>query len=166
MTLRGRITRLVANSCIARLVVLASEDTRSPIVIHITSSEGSVSEVLGILSTMNGIHCPVVTFCRAEVIGPAAVLAAHGLRGYRVATPGCRFSFKMGPTKGSQGDSMRGKSLFPLLADVLAKDTRRKPEEILDWFHAGAVFGSPEALRLGFIDAIASEPLFPKIGAI
>ena len=87
VALRGQLTRVVASCCIARLVVLAAEDQRDPIFVHIDSPGGSIAEAMGILSTMNGIRCPVITFCRREAMGPAAIIAAHGLRGYRAAAP-------------------------------------------------------------------------------
>jgi ATP-dependent protease ClpP protease subunit len=161
--LRGRITRVLASCCIARLVVLATEDARSPIVVHIDSREGTVAEAMSILSTMNGVHCPVVTFCRSEALGPAAIIASHGLRGYRVAAPGCRFSFKITSPKETRQGAVNTQSLLPLLAQILVKNTRRRPEEVMEWLTSGTPFGPQEALRMGVIDAIASEPIFPKM---
>ncbi len=163
VALRGRITRVIASCCIARLVVLASEDTHSPIVIHIDSPGGSAAEAMSILSTMQGIRCPVVTFCRGEVFGPAAIVASQGLRGYRVATPGCRFALKLtGPKENSRREALNSEPLLPLLADILVKNTRQPQEEALALLTNGTLFGPQEALRLGLIDAIATEPIFPK----
>src|SRR6516225_1288317 len=90
--LRGRINRQLASCCIARLLVLATEDRQKPIVTYIDSPGGSVSESLNVISTMNGIQTPVVTFCRGLVGGAAVVIAAHGLKGVRIAEPGKKFS--------------------------------------------------------------------------
>jgi ATP-dependent protease ClpP protease subunit len=153
---------VIASCCIARLVVLASEDAHNPIVIHIDSPGGTAAEAMSILSTMNGIRCPVVTFCRGEVFGPAAIVASNGLRGYRVAAPGCRFSLKI--TKESQRrEAATTEPLLPLLAEVLAKNTRQRQEELLGLLTNGMPFGPQEALRLGLIDAVAAEPIFPKM---
>src|SRR6516164_2719248 len=81
--LRGRITNQLASCCIARLLVLATEHRQKPIVTYIDSPGGSISESLNVISTMNGIQTPVVTFCRGAVGGSAAVIAAHGLKGFR-----------------------------------------------------------------------------------
>ena len=162
IALRGQLTRVVASCCIARLVVLAAEDQRDPIIVHIDSPGGSIAEAMGILSTMNGIRCPVITFCRREALGPAAIIAAHGFRGYRAAAPGCRFCFKVSP--GSNGrSSLNFDSLVPLLAEVLTKDARRRHEEVLAWLKNGAEFDAQQALAMGIIDTIASEPIFPKM---
>ena len=95
LTLRGRLTKPIAACCIARLLVLATEDHRQPIIAYIDSGGGLASETLGIISTMNGIRCPVITFCNGQAAGPALVIAAHGLKGFRVAVQGARFSFKL-----------------------------------------------------------------------
>jgi ATP-dependent Clp protease, protease subunit len=164
VALRGRITRVIASCCIARLVVLAAEDSHNPIVIHINSPGGSASEAMSILSTMNGIRCPVVTFCRGEVFGPAAIVASHGLRGYRVAAPGCRFSLRItGPKESSRREAANAEPLLPLLTEILIKNTRQRKEEILGLLTSGMPFGPQEAQRLGLIDAIAAEPIFPKM---
>ncbi|HVV73886.1 MAG TPA: ATP-dependent Clp protease proteolytic subunit [Verrucomicrobiae bacterium] len=158
--MRGRLTKLIASCCIARLVVLAAEDQLEPIIVYIDSPGGSLSEAMGVLSTMNGVRCPVLTFCRGQVAGPAAIIAAHGLTGYRVAAPGARFSLKFSGGAGQEESDVE--SLLPLLTEALSKDTRRTREEVLEWFRSGAEFGAQEAIRRGFIDTIAEQPVIPK----
>jgi ATP-dependent Clp protease, protease subunit len=159
--LRGKITKLIASCCIARVVVLAAEDQVEPIVIHIDSPGGSASEAMGILSTINGIRCPVVTVCRGQAAGPAAVIAAHGKHGSRSALSSSRFSFGVGCF--SDRASSNFESLYRMLAEVLAKDTGREVEEILEWFSTGAEFGTQEALRKGLIDSVTGTPA-PRSG--
>src|SRR5579859_2269745 len=93
--LRGHITNQLASCCIARLLVLATEDTHKPIVTYIESSGGSTAEALNVISTMNGIHSPVATFCRGAIGGAAIAIAAHGLKGFRTADPAAHFSLKL-----------------------------------------------------------------------
>ena len=161
--LRGRITRVVANCCIARLIVLATEDVRRPIVIYIDSPGGSAAAAMNIISTMNGIRCPVVTFARGDVLGAAAIIASHGLRGYRVAAPGCRFGLKVSLSKEARQESIADEPLLPLLAEILIKNTRQRQEEVLELLRSATPFGPQEAMRLGMIDAIDNEPIFPKM---
>jgi len=162
--LRGRITKPIASCCIARLLILATEDPQHPIITYIDSPGGSLSEALGVISTINGVRCPVVTFCNGQAIGPAAVIAAHGLKGFRVAVPGARFSFK-GINLAARGqDSIEFDSSLALLAEILAGDTRRPKEHVLKWFKEGAQFTSQEALANGLIDIVSSRPLVPKTG--
>jgi len=160
VVLRGRITKLVASCCIARLVVLAAEDHKQPIVIYIDSAGGSAAEAMGIISTMNGIRCPVLTFCRGQAVGPAAIIVAHGLRAYRTAVAGAGFSLKLAAFS-DQGEP-NFEPLASLITQMLAKDTRREQTEVLEWFRNGAEFNSQDAMRKGFIDTIASGPVFPQ----
>jgi ATP-dependent Clp protease protease subunit len=162
VALRGQLTRVVASCCIARLVVLAAEDQRDPIFVHIDSPGGSIAEAMGILSTMNGIRCPVITFCRREAMGPAAIIAAHGLRGYRAAAPGCRFSLKISTSGPNGRSSVNLDSLVSLLAEVLTKDARKRQDQVLAWLKSGAEFSAQEAVAMGIIDVISSEPVLPK----
>src|SRR5262249_16503785 len=124
----------------------------------------SLSEALGVISTINGVRCPVVTFCNGQAIGPAAIIAAHGLKGYRVATPTARFSFKgiNSPVKGQFGTEFD--SSLALLAEILARDTRKSNDQVFQWFKEGAQFASQEALANGLIDVVSSRPLLPKFG--
>jgi ATP-dependent Clp protease protease subunit len=161
--LRGRISKPIASCCIARLLVLATENPKLPIVTYIDSMGGSVSEALTVLSTMNGIHCPVVTFCYGQAIGPAAVIAAHGLKGFRIGVPTSRFSFKgiTIPSKGS--DSLEFESALALLADVVAQDVNKPRQQVFKWFKDGTQFTAQEAVANGLIDTVSTQPLFPKV---
>lgn len=142
--------------------MLAAEDQQEPIIMYIDSPGGSTSEAMGILSTMNGVRCPVLTFCRGQAAGPAAVIAAHGLAGYRVATPGARFSLRLSASGGGPSDGLE--SLLPLLSEGLSKDARHSPEEVMEWFRSGSEFTAQEALQRGIIDSIAEAPVVPRPG--
>jgi len=161
--LRGRITKQIANCCIARLLVLATENVRLPIVTYIDSPGGSVAEALGVISTMNGIRCPVVTFCHGQAVGPAAVIAAHGLRGFRVGTPEAQFSLKGFETAGKGNDWAVFESVLPMFVEILAADAHKQRDQVLKWLKEGAQFTSQEALANGLIDAVSSQPLYPEL---
>jgi ATP-dependent Clp endopeptidase proteolytic subunit ClpP len=163
--LRGRVTKQSASCCIARLLVLAAEDPKNPIVAYIDSAGGSAGESLSILSTMNGIRCPIVTFCRGTTGGPAVVIAAHGLRGFRVAAPNTRFSFKDFDFVGRAGKMTGKESFLPLLAEILSEDSHRPKEEFLELLAKGAEFNVQEAIRLGLIDQVSSKPILPPKAA-
>ena len=156
--LRGKITHQLASCCIARLLVLATEDRHSPIITYIDSPGGGPAEALSVISTMNGIRSPVVTFCRGSIGGAAAVIAAHGLKGCRAADPATRFSLRLLDELSRNSHE----SYLKLLAQVLATDSARSEAEILRWFTDGLEFGPEEALRYGLIDLIGTEPVLPK----
>ena len=160
--MRGRLTKTAASCCIARLLVLAAEGPALPIITYVDSPGGNTSEALGIISTMDGIRCPIVTFCSGAVSGPALAIATHGLRGFRVAAPTARFSFKeFDPQNPMQKTTGYG-SLLSLLAQSIAADSRRSLAEVLQWFKSGVHFNSQEALRNGLIDLVSTKPMLPK----
>jgi ATP-dependent Clp protease protease subunit len=160
--LRGRFTKQLASCCIARLLVLATEHQQHPIITYIDSPGGSAAEALALISTMNGIRCPVFTFCHGQAVGPAAIIAAHGFRGCRAAVSSARFSFKGFDSAAKTVDGTELDSLFRLLADIFANDTRKPKEQVLKWFREGIQFNSQEALTNGLIDVISVQPVYPK----
>jgi ATP-dependent Clp protease protease subunit len=159
--LRGKITSQLASCCIARLLVLATEDRQKPIITYIDSPGGYAAEALSVISTMNGIHSPVTTFCRGVIGGPAAVIAAHGLKGFRAADPAARFSLQLQPDPSRTDGSHSHESYLKMLAQVLAVDTAKPEDEVARWLTDGANFSPQEAIQHGLIDRIASEPLLP-----
>ncbi len=159
--LRGRITRQIAACCIARLLVLATEQPGRPIIIYIDSPGGLTKESLPILSTMNGIKCPIATFCRGEAGGSAAVIAAHGAPGFRVAAPGARFSFRRPGVTRSERDLVSDERLLPALAEVLAKDVHKPENDVMTWLRSGIEFTAEQALAHYLIDRVSAKPLMP-----
>ena len=151
--LRGRITKQVASCCVARLLILASEDPRQPVVMQIDTPGGSVSESLMLISTIKGLKCPVRIVCQGQVGGTAIAIAAQGSPGWRTALPLTRFSF--------QG-LLHERTLTPgtrqLLAEILAQSTKRSVSETLAWMAGGAEFGTEQAIANGLIDTIAFIP--------
>jgi ATP-dependent Clp protease protease subunit len=160
--LRGRIDNQLASCCIARMLVLATEDREKPIVTYIESPGGSVAESLNVISTMNGIRSPVATFCRGSIGGAAVVIAAHGLRGYRIADPATHFSLALERQNADNASVESHESYLKLLAQVLAKDTGRIEAQVLQWLTEGAEFSPQQALHHGLIDSIGREPVLPK----
>jgi ATP-dependent Clp endopeptidase proteolytic subunit ClpP len=160
--LRGKITKQLASCCIARLLVLATEERHKPIITYIESQGGSVAESLGVISTMNGVQSPVATFCRGSIGGVAAVIAAHGKKGFRSADPGAHFSLKLCNEHSTENPADIHESYLKLLSQILAEDTAQPEALVLRWLAEGAEFSPQEAIRNGLIDSISSKPLMPK----
>jgi ATP-dependent protease ClpP protease subunit len=161
--LRGLITNQLASCCIARLLVLATEDSHKPIITYIESIGGSVSEALNVISTMNGIRSPVATFSRGPVGGVAAVIAAHGLKGFRTAEPGAHFSLALQNEVRKNSRDSSHESYLKLLVQILANDTAHEESEVLGWLTDGAQFTAQQALQQGLVDIVAREPVLPRI---
>lgn len=156
--IRGPISKMVSSSCIARLLVMAAEDQLSPIVAYIDSPTGLASQALRILSTMDGIGASVATFCRGRTGGAATIIAAHGVKGCRVASPNAVFSFKF-DVEPNQHENLE--SYLKLLAETIAADTQQSLETVGAWLKDGVEFTSEQARANGLIDRVAKEPLLP-----
>lgn len=159
--IRGPITKMVSASCIARLLVMAAEDQQNPMVAYISSPGGLASEALRIISTMDGIRCSVVTYCRGRIGGAATVIAAHGMKGFRSASPASVFSFKFDP-EAHRHESLD--SYVKLLTEILAQDTRQSPQMVREWLKNGMEFTAEAAKANGLLDQISEEPIEPPSG--
>src|SRR5690606_30043455 len=78
---------VVANSIIAQLLFLASQDNEKDIKFYINSPGGSVSAGLAIYDTMQHIKPDVSTICVGMAASMGAVLLAAGKAGKRYALP-------------------------------------------------------------------------------
>jgi ATP-dependent protease ClpP protease subunit len=145
--------------CIARLLVFATEAPGKSILLQINSSGGPLVNALQIISTMNGVHSPIATHVGGVVEGSAVALAAHGLRGFRTAAPGARFSLKaLSEELGTGGEEARS---LAILAEVLAADTRQGIEEVTRWIREGAEFTASKAVEVGLVDQVTATALWP-----
>jgi ATP-dependent protease ClpP protease subunit len=105
----------------------------------------------------------VVTFCRGAIGGAAAIIAAHGLKGFRIADPGTHFSLGLGNESSGENSAEVHESYLKMLAQILATDTAKDPEYVLRWLIQGVQFSAQEAIHQGLIDGIAREPVLPSV---
>jgi ATP-dependent Clp protease protease subunit len=116
----------VANSVVAQLLFLQSEDPKADVQMYVNSPGGSVSAGLGIYDTMQFITCDVATYCIGQAASMGAVLLAAGTEGKRHALPNARVMIHQ-PLAGMEGSA----------ADILihAKEfgkVKRRLNEILN----------------------------------
>ena len=132
----------VANSVVAQLLFLESEDPDRDVSIYINSPGGVVTAGLAIYDTMQYIKPKISTICIGQAASMGAVLLAGGSPGLRFALPNSRVMIHQ-PLGGAQGQASdieiqareilkMKKSLNQILAshsgkalDEIAKDTDR-----------------------------------------
>lgn len=85
--LGGVISDPLANTIIAQLLFLESEDPKKDISLYINSPGGSVTSMLAIYDTMIYIKPDIATYCMGVAASGAAVLLAAGTKGKRRALP-------------------------------------------------------------------------------
>jgi ATP-dependent Clp protease protease subunit len=92
----------VANTVVAQLLHLESDDPEKDISLYINSPGGVITAGLAIYDTMQFIKCDVSTICIGQAASMAAVLLAAGAKDKRFALPNSRVMIHQ-PSGGAQG---------------------------------------------------------------
>ncbi len=92
----------VANSIVAQMLFLQSDDPKADIHFYINSPGGSVSAGLAIYDTMQFITCDVATYCLGQAASMGAILLTAGTAKKRYALPNARIMIHQ-PLAGMQG---------------------------------------------------------------
>jgi ATP-dependent Clp protease, protease subunit len=111
----------MANTIVAQLLFLQSEDANADIHLYVNSPGGSVSAGMAIYDTMQFISCPVATYCIGQAASMGAVLLTAGAAGKRYALPNARIMIHQ-PLAGRQGVAQD--------IQIYAKEVRRIKEKM------------------------------------
>lgn len=160
--MRGPIAELSAVCCMNRLFYLAAQEGGKPILLEINSQGGSPAYTLAILRTMTDVACPIGTFSRGKLGAGAAMIAAHGLRGFRVAVPTARFVLALPAKPERRGwQEIAPEQVMGVLIQALVQDTCQPASTVEGWLRQGVEFSAQQALANGLIDKIADKALVP-----
>ncbi len=158
--LGSSIDDISANSIIAQLLFLDSQNSKEDIKIYINSPGGSVTAALAIYDTMQFVKADVSTICVGIAASAAALLLAAGKKGKRIALPNSEVMIHqvMGGAQGQATD-------IDIHARHILK-TKEKLNEILA-FHTGQIISkittdaerdyfmsADEAKKYGIVDKI------------
>jgi len=102
--LGSAVTDDVANSIVAQMLYLQSEDAKSDVHFYINSPGGSVSAGLAIYDTMQFVTCDVATYCVGQAASMGAVLLTAGAPEKRFALPNARIMIHQ-PLSGMEGSA-------------------------------------------------------------
>jgi ATP-dependent Clp protease protease subunit len=94
----------VANTIVAQLLFLESQDKTKDIKLYINSPGGSVSAGLAIYDTMQHVSCDVSTICMGMAASMGAVLLTGGAKGKRFALPNSEIMIHQ-PLGGMEGQA-------------------------------------------------------------
>ena len=163
--LGSEVNDAIANSLVAQMLYLESEDSSKPIYLYINSPGGSVTAGLAIFDTMQYVKSDVVTICVGLAASMGAFLLAAGTKGKRLALPHSRIMIHqpLGGTSQRQASDIEIEAreilrikdmLNQSMADMtgqplpkIEKDTDR------DYFMSAA-----EAVEYGLIDRVIAHP--------
>ncbi len=97
-----QVTAELANSIVAQMLFLQSEDPKADIHLYINSPGGSVTAGLAIYDTMQFINCDVATYCIGQAASMGALLLTAGAASKRHALPNSSIMIHQ-PLAGMQG---------------------------------------------------------------
>ncbi|MBL7204040.1 MAG: ATP-dependent Clp endopeptidase proteolytic subunit ClpP [Desulfobacteraceae bacterium] len=153
----------MANTIIAQMLFLESEDPDKDINIYINSPGGSITAGLAIYDTMQYIKPDIATICMGQTTSMAALLLAAGTKGKRYALPHGRVMIHQ-PLGGAQGQAtdidIHAREILKMrdeLNEILAKHTGQDIEKIRKDSERDYFMSSEEAKEYGIIDRVISK---------
>ena len=158
--LGGPIVDPVANTVIAQLLFLESQDPKKDIFLYINSPGGVVSATLAIYDTMQNIKPDVATLCVGVAASGAAILLAGGAKNKRFVLPNSEVMIHQ-PWGGTQGQAsdieITAKHILKTrekLNKILAQNTGRPLSQIEKDADRDYFMSAEEAKKYGIIDKI------------
>ncbi len=153
----------VADSIVAQLLFLESEDPNKDIQIYLNSPGGSVTAGMAIYDTIRQIQPDVVTICFGLAASMGAFLLSSGTVGKRMSLPSARIMIHQ-PLGGAQGQAIdiaiQAKEILyhkQLLNELLRSNTGQSLEQIEVDTDRDFFMSPDEAKAYGLIDQVLSR---------
>jgi len=153
----------VANSLVAQMLFLQSDDPKSDIHFYINSPGGSVTAGMAIYDTMQFVTCDVATYCLGQAASMGALLLCAGAAGKRHALPNSRIMIHQ-PSAGMEGsaeDIMIHASEYKKTKDklnrILFEHTGQSLEQIEQDTDRDKFMSAEEALEYRIIDKVVAR---------
>jgi len=153
----------MANTIIAQMLFLESEDPDKDINVYINSPGGSVTAGMAIYDTMQYIKPDITTICMGQSSSMAALLLAAGAKGKRYSLPHARVMIHQ-PLGGVQGQAtdidIQAKEILKIkktIHSILAEHTGQTIEKIQEDTERDFFMDSEDALKYGLIDKVITH---------
>ena len=150
----------MANTVIAQLLFLESEDPDKDINVYINSPGGMVTAGLAIYDTMQYIKPDIVTICMGQASSMAALLLCGGANGKRYALPNSRILIHQ-PLGGTHGQAteieIHAKEILKTrqnLNDILSMHTGQDIKKVRKDTERDYFMSGEEAKEYGIIDKV------------
>ncbi len=153
----------VADTVIAQLLFLESENPEKDIYVYVNSPGGHVTSGLAIYDTIQYVKPDVATMCIGQAASMGAVLLAAGTAGKRYALPHARVMLHqvLGGVEGQATHiDIHAKEILRVREDlnqILAKHTNQPIEKIQLDTERDFFLKPEDALEYGLIDAIITH---------
>ena len=161
--LSGEIDMNLANTIIAELLLLESENPNADIMMYIQSPGGEVDAGFAILDTMKYIKAPVSTIGMGIVASMASLLLASGEKGKRFALPNANIMIHQ-PHGGAHGQVTDMEIQLEVFRkgkqksiQLLSGITGKSEKEIFAAMERDNFMSSAEAKVFGLIDEVLEK---------
>jgi len=150
----------VANTVIAQLLFLESEDAKKDIKLYVNTPGGSVTAGLAIYDTMQYVKPDIMTICIGMAASMGAVLLAAGTKGKRIVLPNSEVMIHqiMGGAEGQATDiKIRAEHILKIrdrLNQILSKHTGQSLKNIERDTDRDFFMSAEEAKQYGLVDKI------------
>lgn len=163
--LGGPIDDAVANTVVAQLLFLESEDPDKDIHLYINSPGGVVTAGLAIYDTMQYIKPDVSTICIGQAASMGALLLTAGAKGKRYALPNARIMIHQ-PLGGAQGQSTdiqiqarEIQRIREVINDILVESTGKDRKTVVQDTERDNFMTAEEAKAYGLVDEVITRPV-------
>ena len=161
--LQGEFEPAMANTIVAQLLFLESENSNADISLYINSPGGDVSACFAILDTMRYIKSPVSTIGIGLVASAGSVILAGGEKGKRFALPNTEIMIHQ-PSGGAKGKVTDMEITFnqiqktkSIMTKLMAEFTGKKEKEVFDAMERDNWMSAMQAKDFGLIDNILEK---------
>ena len=150
----------VANSVVAQLLLLDSENSEKDIMLYINSPGGVITAGMAIYDTMNLIKADVSTICLGEAASMGSFLLSSGAKGKRLALPSARIMIHqpLGGAKGQATDiEIEAKEILRMkkeLTTILAQNSGQDVEKVQKDCERDYYMSAAQAVEYGLIDKV------------
>ncbi|MBF0319881.1 MAG: ATP-dependent Clp endopeptidase proteolytic subunit ClpP [Nitrospirae bacterium] len=150
----------VANSIIAQMLFLQTEDPEKDIHLYINSPGGLVTSGLAIYDTMQYVRCDIATYCTGQAASMGALLLAAGAHGKRFALPNSRILIHqpMGGFSGQATDvEIHAREMLKMkntLNKILSHHTGQDIDKIHTDTDRDYFMSADEAKQYGLVDEV------------
>ena len=163
--LGSEVNDAIANSLVAQMLYLDSDDNSKPIYLYINSPGGSVTAGLAIYDTIQYVKSDVVTICVGLAASMGAFLLGAGTKGKRLALPHSRIMIHqpLGGTSRRQASDIEIEAreilrMKEMLNRSMADMSGQSFEKIEKDTDRDYFLSAEEAKEYGLIDRVISHP--------
>jgi ATP-dependent Clp protease protease subunit len=158
----------VANSIVAQLLLLDSENPEKDIMLYINSPGGVITSGMAIYDTMQHIRADVSTICLGQAASMGAFLLSCGAKGKRMALPNARIMIHQ-PLGGARGQAtdieIEAKEIMRMkkeLTEIISANTGQPYDKVRQDMERDYFMTAEDSKNYGIVDKVVVKIEKPK----